>query len=85
MGEIADMMLDGTLCESCGVYMEGSEPGHPRQCSYCNPQPRNIFFPAPSNPAKVACPACGRHVKAAGLTQHQRDAHGSAVQPNGES
>lgn len=38
MGEIAEMMLDGTLCEACGTVMddmmEGNEPpGHPRYCS----------------------------------------------------
>jgi endogenous inhibitor of DNA gyrase (YacG/DUF329 family) len=26
---------------------------------------------------KVACPTCGKHVKAIGLSQHQRDAHKS--------
>ncbi len=35
MGEIAEMMLEGTLCEACGVYIEGESPGHPR---YCSPQ-----------------------------------------------
>lgn len=30
MGEIAEMMLDGTLCEECGVYMPGEGYGvHP--------------------------------------------------------
>lgn len=33
MGEIADMMLDGTLCEGCGVYLEGEANGYPRYCS----------------------------------------------------
>lgn len=33
MGEIAEMMLDGTLCEGCGSYIDDSEPGHPRYCS----------------------------------------------------
>lgn len=34
MGEIADMMLDGTLCEGCGEYIddEGGD-GIPRYCS----------------------------------------------------
>lgn len=25
MGDIADMMLDGTLCESCGVFINPNE------------------------------------------------------------
>ena len=78
MGEIADMMLDGTLCEGCGEYI-GSSPGFPRLCSGCQRASRSVgtpYFPAPRNPAKVACEACGRHVKAAGLVDHMRDKHG---------
>jgi hypothetical protein len=33
MGEIADMMLDGTLCECCGAFIDDDAPGHPRYCS----------------------------------------------------
>ena len=39
MGEIADMMLDGTLCECCGEFLGDAEdpnwepPGYPRYCS----------------------------------------------------
>ena len=32
MGEIADMMLDGTLCECCGEYI-GEDSGYPGYCS----------------------------------------------------
>lgn len=32
MGEIAEMMLDGTLCEACGVFI-GSDAGFPQYCS----------------------------------------------------
>lgn len=36
MGEVAEMMLDGTLCECCGVYIhDGEAEGFPR---YCSPQ-----------------------------------------------
>lgn len=36
MGDIADMMLDGTLCEACGCYLDdGAADGYPR---YCSPQ-----------------------------------------------
>lgn len=28
MGDIADMMIEGVLCESCGSYM-GKETGYP--------------------------------------------------------
>ena len=35
MGEIAEMMLDGTLCEGCGEFM-GDDVGYPRRCSSCS-------------------------------------------------
>lgn len=34
MGDIADMMLEGTLCEGCGVFLECDEDmGIPMYCS----------------------------------------------------
>lgn len=39
MGEIADMMLDGTLCEGCGTYM-GNQVGYPRKCDSCSGHPK---------------------------------------------
>lgn len=35
MGDIADMMLEGILCEQCGVYIDDRPPGHPRLCRAC--------------------------------------------------
>lgn len=35
MGDIADMMLDGLLCERCGELIDGEEPGYPRCCEDC--------------------------------------------------
>lgn len=35
MGEIAEMMLDGTLCEGCGVYL-GDNNGFPSYCFSCS-------------------------------------------------
>jgi RNA polymerase-binding transcription factor DksA len=36
MGEIADMMLDGTLCEWCGEYIDdGKDAGYARLCAGC--------------------------------------------------
>jgi len=35
MGEIADMMLDGTLCEGCGEFLNNDGPGYPCYCSEC--------------------------------------------------
>lgn len=34
MGEISEMMLDGTLCEGCGEYL-GKLEGFPQLCASC--------------------------------------------------
>ena len=36
MGDIADMMLDGTLCEVCGEFIDDDEGGYPRRCAACS-------------------------------------------------
>jgi hypothetical protein len=33
MGEIADMMIEGDLCEACGVALDSEGYGIPRYCS----------------------------------------------------
>lgn len=33
MGEIADMMIGGEMCEACGVYLAGTPSGFPSYCS----------------------------------------------------
>jgi hypothetical protein len=72
MGEIAEMMLDGTLCACCGDYI-GDDDGFPMYCDECAPH----FQPEPVKPAqKTACNQCGKRVKLAGLADHQRDVHG---------
>lgn len=35
MGEIAEMMLDGTLCQVCGSIIDGDTSGYPRYCEDC--------------------------------------------------
>ena len=32
MGEIADMMMEGTLCAGCGVYIGCDDMGTPMYC-----------------------------------------------------
>lgn len=58
MGEIADAILDGTLCEGCGEVfddvIEGREPpGHPRRCPTCGPSTRAARNRARKERAKV--------------------------------
>ena len=70
MGEVVEMMLDGTLCEGCGVYL-GPSRGYPVRCKTCKDDD------APTISKKVPCPVCCKKVKQAGLADHQRDKHGS--------
>lgn len=38
MGEIAEAMLEGLFCGTCGAMLDGDEPGYPRYCSpECEP------------------------------------------------
>lgn len=34
MGDTADLMIEGVLCECCGEYI-GDAVGYPRKCSDC--------------------------------------------------
>ena len=40
MGEIADMMLEGVLCQICGVYL-GEGDGYPMTCPGCSDEPQH--------------------------------------------
>lgn len=74
MGDVADMILDGIICECCGVYI-GDECGYPRRCRSCSkPEPAE----------KAACPICGKRVKSIGLVQHMTDAHTKKVESDGQ-
>ena len=72
MGEAAEMMLDGSLCEHCGAYV-GEAVGYPRSCSVC----RSLDLGGLQSRTAV-CPQCGKRVKQKGLNQHIRDAHKEA-------
>lgn len=78
MGEIAEMMLDGTLCVQCGGYIEhGTPDGIPRYCSaQCR---RDAGIDAPRSkrqPRNVPCPICAKAFGSeCAQRQHQRDAH----------
>lgn len=81
MGEIAEAMLDGELCEGCGVYM-GDACGYPRRCRGCRPtraerKAANIARHAAeqARQKKAPCPTCGKRVRLVGMADHQRDAH----------
>lgn len=31
----ADLILEGFICQYCGEYLDGDDPGHPRSCEEC--------------------------------------------------
>lgn len=35
MGQAAEDMLDGLMCQYCGVLIDGEETGYPRSCDSC--------------------------------------------------
>ena len=74
MGEISEMMLDGTLCSGCGDFIGVCE-GVPARCAACRDRPKR-GLPQHLAKAKVPCPQCKRRVKRVGLNDHIRDAHG---------
>lgn len=78
MGEIAEMMLDGTLCEGCGCTNRKGGMGFPWRCSGCmRDKPKSAPRKTPAtNSTKAVCQTCGRRVKRVGLNDHMRDAHG---------
>lgn len=77
MGEYADYILNGDDCEQCGAYLGGGE-GFTRMCASCR---KTSADPLPNE--KIACPKCKKRVKAVGLKDHMRDAHG-IKQPGGK-
>lgn len=87
MGEVAEMMMDGTLCQGCGVFINEDAPGHPCSCRDCGAEDKAASKSAKvrahqerqAAQKKVPCPTCGRRVKAAGLADHIRDSHAAAA------
>lgn len=85
MGEYAEMMLDGTLCASCGGYIEQREPdGIPRYCSAQCRRDSGIAAPRSKRRLRnVPCPVCAKPFSSEyALSQHQRDTHERADHPN---
>lgn len=76
---IAELMLDGTLCEGCGASIPGEAPGYPR---YCSKRCRKDREPAAPAKSKVPCPVCSMRIKAAGLQDHMRAKHAKGT-PHG--
>jgi hypothetical protein len=82
MGEVAEMMLDGTLCQMCGVFM-GDAVGYPVTCTSCGGD--EAVEPHSNEQARVKsikfkCSECKKSVSASGAMQHLEAAHGLKVQ-----
>ena len=79
MGEIADMMLEGDMCQWCGEILEGG--GFPTICAGCQCAHGVDQFgdPVKRKPRKAAkrtpCPECGKMISVAGMDQHTRAKH----------
>ena len=69
MGEIADMMLDGTLCEWCGAYL-GEGDGFTRRCDGCKKDAPVIMLEKNS-----VCPECGKALTCTGIFSHYNAKH----------
>ena len=79
MGEMADYMINGDDCQECGMYI-GPGDGYPRTCGACRrDRKREAALPKADASGRVACPTCGKRVKAVGLWQHARDAHSHSI------
>lgn len=68
MGDVADMMLDGTLCERCGVVLDetGEGVGHPLLCASClYDSCQGVTPPGREEPRRnpYRCPLCGRKAR----------------------
>ncbi len=65
MGDIADMMLDGTLDMYTGEYIDGDSPGYPRTLE-TRPTPKL---------EKIKCKYCEKLIAPVGIEQHNEAKH----------
>lgn len=79
MGDIAEMTLNGDMCEGCGEWL-GEGDGYPRLCPGCARERRQSDGPLPhKSRGSATCPDCGRSMKGkAAVMQHQNAKHGRA-------
>jgi len=65
VGEIAEMMLDGTLCQCCGVYLGNESNGDfPQYCSSCARDAREEARRDKGSRQKQRPTSAAQHVKA---------------------
>ena len=78
MGEVADMMLDGTLCAGCGQYLEQEPMGYPVYCGECGDFPgAEVVIDVGDITKPARCPDCDKRFKNGNaLGQHWDAKHG---------
>lgn len=79
MGEYANMMINGALCEWCGVAV-GDEVGYARKCQECAVEAwideRRQYGEDYRADAALRCPHCGKRLKSAqGVNDHVKAVH----------
>lgn len=85
MGEYADMILDGTMCQGCGEWLNDGDDGDgfPGWCYSCQPDDepvkkasRQKYARKKHETGKLPCPACERRFNSAeALRMHHSDKH----------
>jgi hypothetical protein len=82
VGEIAEMVIDGCMCQDCMCFI-GDGVGYPRRCASCESEynraqkaMRKAANKAKPVRRKVACQICGKRVWESGIPNHVKDAHG---------
>ena len=87
MGEIAEMMLDGTLCAGCGDFL-GEDAGYACYCPGCQPKPRTKAKPPQTQQWReertIPCPECGKKfARKWSMRQHRNMKHDAPRQRAG--
>jgi len=74
VGDIADLIIDGGMCETCGEIFDESS-GFPRQCKDCKTE---IVKSKHKTKPRVACGKCGKMIAVTGMVQHYNAKHPEA-------
>jgi hypothetical protein len=75
MGDIADMMLEGQMCQGCGVIL-GDGDGFPDFCQSCKDENAcDAHGEIPVKKQKVKCDECNKWVSPIGMQQHKIAKH----------
>lgn len=79
MGEIADAIVDGEICQICCCPDGEAARGYPFTCAECGGEELGDEFFESAVPVgpECVCPECGKTLKSLiGVMDHMRDKHG---------